>query len=99
MPSGPCCLKRLKTVYCSSRSRYEHKRFFSEKTVQLIHSRKDELHSELVGSWTVRVGDLDQSLHLWKHTGGFAGIDSAIKILATEKVSYVLKKKVGFKLH
>lgn len=60
----------------------------SEKTVQLIHSRKEELHSELVGSWTVQVGDLDQVLHLWKHTGGFAGIDSASKIIKEEKVDY-----------
>uniref|UniRef100_A0A6P7G0D4 Protein NipSnap-like n=1 Tax=Diabrotica virgifera virgifera TaxID=50390 RepID=A0A6P7G0D4_DIAVI len=30
---------------------------------------------ELVGSWTVNVGDQDQALHLWKFTGGFDMID------------------------
>ncbi|GLH03870.1 Protein NipSnap [Gryllus bimaculatus] len=44
-------------------------------SAQLIHSR--DLHCELVGSWTVQVGDLDQALHLWRYTGGFASIDNA----------------------
>ncbi|EFA05012.1 protein NipSnap [Tribolium castaneum] len=30
---------------------------------------------ELVGSWTVNVGDQDQALHLWKFTGGYEKID------------------------
>ncbi|XP_014239718.1 protein NipSnap [Cimex lectularius] len=65
-----------------------------EKTVQLIESRK-ELHSELVGSWTVQVGDMDQVLHLWKHTGGFAGIDNAKKLLANEKDFLKLQEERG----
>lgn len=31
---------------------------------------------ELVGSWTVSVGDQDQALHLWQYTGGFEMIDT-----------------------
>ncbi|KAG5900072.1 hypothetical protein JTB14_016045 [Gonioctena quinquepunctata] len=30
---------------------------------------------QLVGSWTVNVGDQDQALHLWKFTGGYETID------------------------
>ncbi|XP_073998888.1 protein nipsnap [Rhodnius prolixus] len=56
-----------------------------ENTVRLIESRKQELNTELVGSWTVEVGDMDQILNLWKHTGGFAGIDKANYLLAADK--------------
>jgi hypothetical protein len=53
--------------------------------VQLVHARP-ELHCELVASWKVSVGDQDQSLHLWKYTGGFASIDNARKQLWQDKV-------------
>ncbi|KAK9497490.1 hypothetical protein O3M35_004198 [Rhynocoris fuscipes] len=56
-----------------------------EKTVKLIESRKEDLNTELVGSWTVQVGDMDQVLNLWRHKGGFAGIDKANHILSTDK--------------
>lgn len=58
---------------------------FSQQSVQLIHAHK--LNYELVASWTVELGDLDQALHLWRYTGGFATIDSAKKKLAQDKVS------------
>ena len=57
----------------------------SEKNVQLISSRK--LNYELVASWTVELGDLDQTLHLWRHTGGFAAIDNSKKMLKEDPVS------------
>nr|BAN20533.1 nipsnap [Riptortus pedestris] len=66
-----------------------------EKTVKLIESRKDELHSELVGSWTVEVGDLDQTLHLWRHTGGFSGMDVAKQKLSTDNDYLKLEAERG----
>lgn len=53
--------------------------------MQLIDAHK--LNYELVASWTVELGDLDQALHLWRYTGGFATIDNAKKTLAQNKVS------------
>lgn len=56
---------------------------FSNKTLQLISSQKYLCKDvELVGSWTVNVGDQDQALHLWQYTGGFQTIDEAQKILS-----------------
>lgn len=49
-------------------------------SVELVHSQKAELGCELVGSWTVSVGDMDQALHLWRYTGGFEKIDKAKKL-------------------
>jgi hypothetical protein len=57
---------------------------FSQQSVQLIDAQ--QLNYELVASWTVELGDLDQALHLWRYTGGFAAIDSAKKKLAEDKV-------------
>nr|XP_023017766.1 protein NipSnap [Leptinotarsa decemlineata] len=47
-----------------------------KNTVNFIGSQ-DSLKKdvELVGSWTVNVGDQDQALHLWKFTGGYETID------------------------
>lgn len=61
---------------------------FSKKTVQLIESKKD-LACELVASWSVQVGDLDQCLHLWRYTGGFEKVDLAEKELNKDPVSYL----------
>lgn len=44
---------------------------------------------ELVGSWTVDVGDQDQALHLWKYKGGFEKIVQSQKILQQNKVWFV----------
>ncbi|XP_072748952.1 protein NipSnap [Anoplolepis gracilipes] len=52
-----------------------------EENVNLIHSKKSELNCELIGSWTVEVGDLDQALHLWQCTGGYERIDHAQAVL------------------
>lgn len=60
--------------------------FCSKKTVQLIESKKD-LGCDLVASWTVQVGDLDQCVHLWRYTGGFEKIDLAEKELKLDPVS------------
>lgn len=49
-----------------------------KSTMEFIHSQsKLQQSMELVGSWTVSVGDQDQALHLWKYTGGFESIDAA----------------------
>lgn len=59
----------------------------SKKTVQLIESKKD-LACELVASWSVQVGDLDQCIHLWRYTGGFEKVDLAEQELKKDPVSY-----------
>lgn len=59
----------------------------SKKTAALIHSKKDEISSELIGSFTVHVGDMDQVLHLWRYTGGFEKIDTASRVLENDNVS------------
>ena len=56
--------------------------------MQLIQSKKD-LACELVASWTVQVGDLDQCIHLWKYTGGFTKVDLADKTLKKDSVSEI----------
>lgn len=59
----------------------------SKKTTELIHSKKDQISSDLMGSWTVHVGDMDQCLHLWRYTGGFEKIDAAHRVLENDKVN------------
>lgn len=61
----------------------------SKKTVQLIESKK-ELACELVASWSVQVGDLDQCVHLWRYTGGFEKIDMAERDLKKDEVGLVV---------
>lgn len=48
-----------------------------KETVGLMEEKKANLSCNLVASWTVQVGDLDQCLHLWRYTGGFEKIDQA----------------------
>jgi len=59
---------------------------YSEENVNLIHSKKSELNCELVGSWTVEVGDLDQALHLWQYIGGYERVDHAQTVLSKDEV-------------
>lgn len=47
---------------------------------------------ELVGSWTVNVGDQDQALHLWKFHGGYETIDTYSNIVAENEVKINLMK-------
>lgn len=61
--------------------------FFSKKTVELINSKKGKISVELIASWTVQVGDMDQCLHLWRYTGGFEKIDQAKDELWHDTVS------------
>lgn len=58
---------------------------FSKKTVQLIESKKN-LGCELVASWSVQVGDLDQCVHIWRYTGGFEKVDMAERELKKDPV-------------
>ncbi|KAL6428257.1 hypothetical protein ACFW04_008520 [Cataglyphis niger] len=66
-----------------------------EENVNLIHSKKSELNCELVGSWTVEVGDLDQALHLWQYTGGYERIDHAQAVLCQDESYQRLLKERG----
>ncbi|XKL64489.1 hypothetical protein PGB90_004575 [Kerria lacca] len=52
-----------------------------EKLVSLSHSLQKHTECELVGSWTVEIGDIDQALNLWSFKGGYAGVDKARKFL------------------
>lgn len=60
---------------------------FSKTSVDLIHSHKADLGCELVGSWTVSVGDMDQALHLFRYVGGFEKIDKAKTLFKEDPVS------------
>lgn len=53
----------------------------------MIHSKRETISKDLVASWTVHVGDMDQVLHLWRYTGGFAKIDKAEALLNDDAVS------------
>lgn len=62
---------------------------FSKNTLDLIKTKPTLADSiELVGSWTVNVGDQDQALHLWQYKGGFAKIDEAQTILSSDKANF-----------
>ncbi|XP_014212567.1 protein NipSnap [Copidosoma floridanum] len=65
------------------------------QNVALIHSKKQDLNLELVGSWTVEVGDLDQALHLWQYSGGFQIVDKAQNLLAKDEDYQKLLKERG----
>lgn len=41
-----------------------------------------DINAELVGSWSVVVGDQDQTFHVWRYIGGYAEIDKARMQLA-----------------
>lgn len=60
--------------------------FTSEKKAALITSLRKETECDLVGAWTVEIGDLDQSLHLWRFKGGYYGVDKARKFLDENSV-------------
>ncbi|XP_070154959.1 protein NipSnap [Polyergus mexicanus] len=66
-----------------------------EENVNLIHSKRSELNCELVGSWTVEVGDLDQALHLWQYTGGYERIDHAQAVLSQDESYQRLLRERG----
>lgn len=57
-----------------------------KKTVELINTKKDKISVELIASWTVQVGDMDQCVHLWRYTGGFEKIDQAKQHLWNDAV-------------
>ncbi|XP_018903431.1 protein NipSnap [Bemisia tabaci] len=66
-----------------------------EETVKLIESRQPKSNLDLVGSWTVTVGDLDQALHLWRYKGGFASVDKVKQSLNEDKKYQLLVKERG----
>ncbi|XP_058800906.1 protein NipSnap isoform X2 [Phymastichus coffea] len=64
--------------------------------VEYLHSKKQDLNLELVGSWTVEVGDLDQALHLWSYgSGGYHSIDKAQALLAKDDTYQKLLSERG----
>ncbi|KAK6621283.1 hypothetical protein RUM43_011589 [Polyplax serrata] len=65
-----------------------------KQNVDLIQS-KTNLKVELVGSWIVLVGDMDQALHLWKYVGGYSEIDNVKKVLPQDQEYQQLAKERG----
>jgi len=74
--------------------------------VQLATARND-LEAELIGSWVVDVGDLDQTLHLWRYINGYTSLNKANNIiksdkeysaLTRERVKYVRKRHCQYLL-
>ena len=59
---------------------------FSEKHCQVMGS--SGINAELVGSWSVIVGDQDQVFHVWRYIGGYAEIDKARVIFSNSNVSF-----------
>lgn len=45
-----------------------------------------DINAELVGSWSVIVGDQDQAFHVWRYVGGYAEIDRARSLLQKNAV-------------
>lgn len=62
--------------------------FYSSEQVVKLCQKIPNLKYELIGSWSVRVGDLDQYVHLWKHQGGYAEIDKTNNILLQNQASF-----------
>ncbi|KAF3422759.1 hypothetical protein E2986_05867 [Frieseomelitta varia] len=56
---------------------------------------KSELKLELVGSWTVLAGDIDQALHLWRYSGGYDSVDRTQVELCKDKAYQQLFKENG----
>jgi len=62
--------------------------YYSSEQVVKLCQKIPNLKYELIGSWSVRVGDLDQYVHLWKHQGGYAEIDKTNNILLQNQVNF-----------
>lgn len=54
---------------------------------------KSGINAELVGSWSVIVGDQDQTFHVWRYIGGYAEIDKAHVTLAKDNASIAFLKR------
>jgi len=91
-------VRRVRRTNCRRRRRLTRNRFLfsvsSERVVQSCQKIPD-LKYELIGSWSVHVGDLDQYVHLWKHRGGYAAIDKTNNILMHDKVSRHDGERIG----
>lgn len=63
---------------------------FRKNCTELIGAKKELENVQLVGSWTVSVGDQDQALHLWQYNGGFEMIDTFKDVLGKSHVRFKL---------
>lgn len=52
---------------------------------------KTDINAELVGSWSVIVGDQDQTFHVWRYTGGYSEMDKG-RIIASKSKVNIFKK-------
>ncbi|XP_046740254.1 protein NipSnap [Diprion similis] len=66
-----------------------------QEYVNLIHSKKSDLQCDLIGSWVVEVGDMDQALHLWRYTGGYERVDRTLSTLSQNEAYHKLIQEQG----
>ncbi|XP_076249416.1 protein nipsnap [Calliopsis andreniformis] len=66
-----------------------------EEIVNVINSKKSEFKLELVGSWTIVAGDIDQALHLWQYSGSYDSVDRTQLALSQDKEYQQLFKENG----
>ncbi|XP_076435171.1 protein NipSnap-like isoform X2 [Babylonia areolata] len=50
---------------------------------QLMDEKK--AGSELIGSWTVEIGDQDEAIHIWSYKGGYPVLNEANRIYRTDQ--------------
>ncbi|GAB6033730.1 hypothetical protein CHUAL_013842 [Chamberlinius hualienensis] len=67
-----------------------------EQFVKLSNSRKD-LEAELIASWTVDVGDQDQTVHLWRYMEGYGAVGRTNETIKnTKDYSSLVKERVKY---
>jgi len=54
-----------------------------EEYVQLL--KKKNVPTDIVGSWTVMVGNQDQAIHIWRYKEGFAGADKTVQAFLNDQ--------------
>jgi len=62
-----------------------------ERFVNMVQEKKTG--AELVGSWTVDIGDQDKAIHLWRYPGGYPTLDGAREIERNDKEFLDFRKK------
>ncbi|OAF69447.1 Glioblastoma-amplified sequence [Intoshia linei] len=59
--------------------------YLSEEQEFVKLMREKISHVELIGSWTVDIGDQDEVLSLWRYKGGYPALDASKEIYRTDK--------------
>jgi len=64
-----------------------------EENLQLL--KKKDVPTELVGSWTVMIGNQDQAVHVWKYPQGFAGVDRTLSAKLNDQALREARREEG----